>query len=466
MADMSGSRSGAKGTKAVVRSPAESYVWAALLILFFALLALYAGLSAFVPSVLILLAAAVIIAGLRDLIVFDGRRIIRRGVYWRVRSMLFGLPQGIGLRSVDVVESYVRRTIKRGGNYSFHQRVVFRGRGLEIALDTSVRGHIEMIRSILVRLPEAILDGRSVELRDYLCERVEVEAVAANAEIPSTEILEGSLNPDRTSRNWTGRAHRPDQAPGIESSAKASSLRTAGNRLRIAGRFVQAAEAFRRALRIDPYDARLLLDFGRCLEELSAATNDKRLRRRSMAMLRLAERRAMNEPRLLEDLADTYFRAGDPERAAQTYNKVLSLVETSFRALKGLGEIALYQGRLAHAVLNFSAASRSADHPRLRRWSAEEAEYLARLHESDEYMDVEIGRLNLLNSLTRASRASFRLGLWGLPVIAFGIAVGDHLIANIGWAVSGVAFVASAGLSVLSRFFVERIPYHIVEQNK
>ena len=90
---------------------------------------------------------------------------------------------------------------------------------------------------------------------------------------------------------------------------------------------------------------------------------------------------------------------------------------------------------------------------------------LSRLNESDEYMDVEIGRLNLLNSLSRSSGTSLRIGLWGLPMIMLGLLVGDSLIADVGWAVSAVAFIAWMLLSIASRFFIERIPYRIVNED-
>ena len=79
-------------------------------------------------------------------------------------------------------------------------------------------------------------------------------------------------------------------------------------------------------------------------------------------------------------------------------------------------------------------------------------------------MDTEIGRLNLLNSLSRSAHTSLRIGLWGLPLIMVGLLVGDPLVTDIGWAVSSVAFIAWMTLSVASRFFVERIPFEILDE--
>lgn len=444
-----------------VRPASSGSISAVLLFAFFGLFSVYASLPRYIT---VLITAALVVSSvsaLTDRIVFDGRRLVRVGVAWWIRRVIFGLIQGFSLRSVEQVESFVKRITKRGGRYHYRYRVVIRGRGTDFELDTSVKGHSGLIRSILPQLPRDLLDVRSIELRDFLRDAAEVTRDSREAAIPSPEVLEGAIvrTKGRKRQERVSRDHLIKDGD----ADKAIRLHRLGNRLRVLGYLLEAAEAFRRALRLCPDDAQLLLDFGRCLEELAGVANDKMMARRSMAVLRLAERRAASDPALLEHLGDLYFSSGRPEHAARAYQKVTVITGNTYRALKGLAEVALYRGKLAHAVMHFSAASENASYPSVRRWSAAEAKYLSRLNESDEYLDVEVGRMNLLNSLIRSAKTCLKIGTCGLPLIIFGLLVGDQLIADIGWAIAAVAFLAFAILSVLSRFFENRIPYEIAE---
>lgn len=445
-----------------VRRSLSAYLAVSSFLWFYCALFVYYGLNPGLSISGFLLGIASVLLGLQDRVLFDGRRIIMTGPLARLAARFLGTKRSLSLRSVETVETYVKRLIKRGGNFYYQYRVALRGRGIEFQFDTAIKGHRALVSQVLSKLPETVLDIRSIELRDFLSETTDLTRQARDAQIPPAEVLEGAMLHSRIrSRTADPIAAMSDR----ESLDKARSLQVLGNRLRVSGRLVQSAEALRRALRMNPRDGWLLLDLGRCVEELAGASGDRTLARRSLAILRLAERRAHHDARLLERVADTYLLAGEAERAVKAYQRVTDLVAQSYRAFKGMADAALYQGKLAHAVMHFSAASRHANYPALRRWSTAEAEYLSRLNESDEYMDVEIGRLNLLNSLSRSSGTSLRIGLWGLPMIMLGLLVGDSLIADVGWAVSAVAFIAWMLLSIASRFFIERIPYRIVNED-
>ena len=111
-----------------------------------------------------------------------------------------------------------------------------------------------------------------------------------------------------------------------------------------------------------------------------------------------------------------------------------------------------------------TAASSVARTPSLKRWTRQEVEYFSRLNDDDEYMDLEISRLNLLDKLESVKRSSLRITVVGIPAIVLGILSGDNLIANVGWAVSlialGVWGAMILGLNMLS----SRIPYHLVDR--
>jgi hypothetical protein len=145
------------------------------------------------------------------------------------------------------------------------------------------------------------------------------------------------------------------------------------------------------------------------------------------------------------------------------FQKSVESVEENFRGLRGMAEIALREGKIAHVIHNFSAANRLAETPALRRWTQSEADYFSHLNDDDEYMDMEISRINLLETLERSKRTALKIAMFGFPAIIVGITTSDVLISNIGWAVSSVALLIWAGLAMSLGLFSERIPYELVE---
>ncbi len=51
----------------------------------------------------------------------------------------------------------------------------------------------------------------------------------------------------------------------------------------------------------------------------------------------------------------------------------------------------------------------------------------------------------------------------GFVAIALGLALGDDLVANIGWAVSGVSLAIWTATIVLTRMLSPRIPFELME---
>jgi hypothetical protein len=94
-----------------------------------------------------------------------------------------------------------------------------------------------------------------------------------------------------------------------------------------------------------------------------------------------------------------------------------------------------------------------------------EIEYFSRLNESDEYMEMELSRLSLFDSLSSVISSALRLAFLGFPVIAGGVVVGDAAIANIGWAVSGISLLVWAAVSVMRRMMADRIPFELLEED-
>ena len=79
-------------------------------------------------------------------------------------------------------------------------------------------------------------------------------------------------------------------------------------------------------------------------------------------------------------------------------------------------------------------------------------------------MDMEISRINLLETLERSKRTALRIAMFGFPPIIIGITTGETLISNVGWAISSIALLIWAGLMLSLGLFSERIPYELVEE--
>jgi hypothetical protein len=229
---------------------------------------------------------------------------------------------------------------------------------------------------------------------------------------------------------------------------------------------LQALEAFRRALIIKPRDGRLLFEFARCLHSFAGTTRDHRLERRALAALRLSERNASGDDDLLVRVAEWYFEIGEWHRAGTVFHRVSERIGESFRAARGLAEIALREGKIAHVIHHFAAAGRIAETPALRRWSKGEADYFSNLNSDEEYMEMEISRVNLLDGVERSKKTTLRIAFLAFPAVLVGILFEDELVTNLGWAVSTVSLLIWMGLVVTTRMLSQRIPYELLESDE
>jgi len=301
-----------------------------------------------------------------------------------------------------------------------------------------------------------VLDNRSIELRDYLAEPKETLMKAEFARIPSADVLENSFEKHLLKNRKANF--------GTEEVEKAEDLRILANELRLSGYLLQALEAFRRALVLNPNDGWTLFEFARCLHSFASSERNPKLQKKAFAALRLAERRSGGDSRLLARLGETYFQFGDLHRARISFQKAIDQIEENFRSVRGLAEIALREGKIAHVIHHFASAQRLAETPALRRWTRNETDYFTRLNTDEDYMDLEISRVNLLETLDRSKKTSLRIAFVGFPAILFGIFTGDNLIADIGWAVSSISLLIWTGLILTERMLAERIPLDLVEE--
>ena len=398
---------------------------------------------------------------LRDRIIFDGRALVRTGTIPRLWAWLNTSRRRLKITDIEQVETHATRAIKRGGNVVYRYRTVIRGKGLSVAISSGGSEYRHLVRTIFNLLPDNVLDNRSLELRDHLADPRETLIKAEISRIPAAEVLEGTL---RAGPNRTVRADRTSAAAELPSEEKVDDLRNLANELRLSGYLLPALEAFRRALLVRPADAHLIFEFARCLHSFAGMTSDPKLERRALAALRLSERRGSDDGELLVRLGEWYFQIGEWRRAGTVFHNALERIGENYRTARGLAEIALREGKIAHVIHQFSTANRIAETPSLRRWSKSEAEYFSHLNSDEEYMELEIGRVNMLETVERSKKTVLRIACIGFPAIIFGIVMEDSLIANIGWAVSAVSLLAWTFLLFATQLLSQRLPHNVVTE--
>lgn len=393
---------------------------------------------------------------LRDRISFDGKCLQRTGALPRLWSWFNGSRRRLKIADIEQVETQSIRALKRGGSVHYRYRTILRGKGLSIAIASGGEDFRRMIKGILPKLEANALDVRSLELREFLADPKETLMKAEFSRIPSADALESTISDVLTQKR------KQRNGVVLADDEKAEDLRVLGNELRVSGYLPQALEAFRRALTIRGADGRLLFEFARCLHAFAAVKRDPRLERKALATLRLSERHVADDGDMLSRLGEFYFSLGEWRRAEMIFQRVFDRLGENFRAARGLAEMSLRDGKIAHVIHQFSTANRLAETPSLRRWTQGEADYFSSLNSDEEYMEVEIGRVNMLDTLERSKRTTLNITFLSFPLIAVGLFFEDALVANIGWAASTVSLLIWTGLIISSRMLSHRIPYDLM----
>ena len=446
-----------------VRVSAYGYIAAMFVGTFFSALSIY--LEADMIGYILFGASWIVMPflALTDKIVFNGKRLYRSGLLAKGWTYLNQSRNWLKLKDVEQVETTAFPTLKRGGKVFYKYKTSIRGKGVDFTFSSGGSEYRKMVRAILPLISENVLDNRSLEVRDYIPEPRQTRLKASLSNIPPADVLENSFRQIQLRKKA---APKPEVlALEVDGGEKANGLRVLANELRLSGSHLQALETFRRAALLKPTDAWLLFEFARCLQSFAGSEGNNKLERKAVAMMRLSELRAGNDGDLLARLGESYFQVGEWRRAGIAFHKAVEVVGEQFRSVRGLAEIALRDGKIAHVIHNFSIASRLAETPALRRWSNGEVEYFSRLNDDDEYMDMEIGRVNLLDALDRWKRTSLRLTFIGFPVIAAGLFYDDNVIANCGWTLSGASLVLWTLIMLGRKVFAPRISMDLLEED-
>ena len=188
-----------------------------------------------------------------------------------------------------------------------------------------------------------------------------------------------------------------------------SELFSVANKLSACGMLIRAFEAYRRSLHHDRMNGWLLYSFARNCSKLASPN--------ATITSSIAPSRLRGLPKGVRMATRNFFNVSGRHTANLDIRNAPFLrlrprsrrLDNCFRAMIGLAEIALDEGKLAHVVHNFSSANRVIKSSALQKWTRSEADYFSRLTEDDEYMEIEVSRMNLVEKLERWRSFMFRV---------------------------------------------------------
>lgn len=386
---------------------------------------------------LIVLAAAWLLVPLlafADRIAFDGERLVRQGPMPYLQQLISGQRRVLRVVDFEKVDTHAIRTLRRGGRVRYRYRTQIVGRGNAFSFASGGRSYRHMVRQLFPMIEDDKLDLRTRELRDYLFDPATLDGEVERLHLAPAEVLDDA----KASFKLRG-ADNLEHTPADEE--RALQLRQLGNRLRVNGRLREAGEAFRRALNVLPKDGWLIYEFSRLLRSQASALGDAKLLSRARAALRLSERRAGEDARLLSVIGESFLECGEIERAQKSFQRAIETGKARFRAHLGLADAALRGGKLAHVIHQYRDAARTTSDKALALYARREADYYALLNEDDNYLSTELRRINWLQHSLRIRRLAAR-GTNASILIAL---VGPYIEAgmgSLGWALATSSLVA------------------------
>ena len=382
---------------------------------------------------------------------FDGERLWRSGPIHILTGLLSGASERIKADDISRVDVVSLRTLRRGGNVRYRYRVEISA-GESFVFSSGGRNFRRMIRELFVRLPEHKLDVRARELRDHLVDNSLLKREVARLQIAPLSVLEVTSESVSRDKRLADRKNVPASTDDLQ---RANELRKLANDLRIAGRLRESAEAFRRAFLVTKPDGQLVYEFSRLLRSQASAFSDARMLSRARAALRLAALRGSRDARLLEVIGESFLEFGEPGRATRTFRMALYLDEAAYRALLGLAEVGLAEGKLAHVIHHYNEAVRVAPDKASRLMAQREADYYSRLNNDDDYLAAELRRMNWLEGADRVQRLAARATFGAILIALIGPSIGS-VVAGVGWALASSSIVGWASALIVKRLLSAR----------
>jgi tetratricopeptide (TPR) repeat protein len=429
---------------ASVRVSPGAYLAAASVLTFASALMLRSNQDLFALVALAVAWLVLPVLAFTDRIEFDGKFLMRRGPIPFLQRLISGRRQQLDVAELEKVDTHALRTLRRRGRVRYRYRTQIVGKGAEFVFASGGRRYREMAQRLFPAIDPAKLDLRSLELRDYLCEPKTLNHEIDHLQLGSADVLndagmEFKLGGKKREESGDCADGTPINPP--VDAERAALMGSLGNKLRIAGRFTEAREAFRRALTAVPTDARLIFDFARLLRSQAGSIGDAKLLSRSRAALRLSARRAGDQPDLLALVGESFLEWGDTTRAQASFQKAIDLDHGNFRARMGLASLALREGKLAHVIHQYRDAALAGFEKALANYARREADYYARLNDDDDYLVSELRRINWLQHSLRVRRLAARAT--NISILAALIApYVDESLVGICWSLASSSLLA------------------------
>ncbi|HJQ68062.1 MAG TPA: hypothetical protein VKA70_03785 [Blastocatellia bacterium] len=364
------------------------------------------------------LVAPIVVAALFDHIEFDGRAIRHRGPLAFVMTRLARVRRELLVTEIETVTTETSSLSFASGDARLIYHTRISGAGIEIVIRSHRAAYAAFIKQLFRAVGPHKLDPRSFELFEYF---------QSGNSLKGSPVLRSEI-----------------------ATMPAPLLRRLANSLRLAGRLAQASSYFRIAYEREPRNPELLYEMSRFFHS-SAQTEDARLLQRSDACLRLASRLAGATPDLLERIGEAFFERLDYKRASDCFRRALAEDPARFRANVGLAEIALRDGKLAHAAHFYNAAAASSD-TALARMANREARYYERLVGDDDFLEAELRRIRAANQVRWVRRLS-ALTFFGSWFIAGLVGRFYPIIEDFGWAVMATSGLVWCGAAFTMRYF-------------
>jgi len=434
---------------ASVRVSPGSYLAAASVLTFGSALLLRSEQDIFALALLGFAWIVIPVLAFTDRIEFDGQALSRRGPAPFIQRLIAGRQKQLRIEDFEKVDTHALRTLRRRGRVRYRYRTQINGKNTEFTFASGGRNYREMISQLLPRLHQDKLDLRSLELRDYLCDPKALNREADGLHLASVDVLDSATLEFKLGRN----KQKQEKGSGDSSTAPAAEttvsvdrerailLGALGNKLRVGGRLNQAREAFRRALIVAPGDARMIFDFARLLRSQASSLGDARLLSRARAALRLSEMRASDEPGLLALIGESFLEWGETARAQRSFQKAIDLEAGNFRSRVGLANLALRDGKLAHVIHQYREAARASSEKALAGYAKREADYYAHLNDDDDFLAVELRRINWLQYALRVRRLAARVTNASILVALISPYV-ESSLAGICWSLASSSLLA------------------------
>jgi hypothetical protein len=359
-----------------------------------------------------------------DRVEFDGVTIRHRGPLAFLLRRVLGIKQHLSVEEIETITTDTIRLSVATGDVRFNYHTRISGTGIEIVVRSHRSTYVSFVKTLLNVVGPEKLDPRSFELFEYF---------QSGKSLKNSPVLRNEI-----------------------ASMPMPLLRRAANALRLAGRLSQASSYFRIAYEREPRNPKLLYEMSRFFHS-SAQNEDPRLLQRSEACLRLASRLAAEEPDLLERIGEVFFERLDYKRASDCFRRALAADPARFRANVGLAEIALRDGKLAHAAHFYNAAAGSRDGA-LSKLARREADYYERLVSDDDFLEAELWRIRAANHIRWARRLA---AITFLAAWLVGGAVGrmSTIVENYSWALMATCGILWSAATVTLRYLSRRKNY-------